>query len=182
MWTEVFWTCLQIFSHYPKLYVISVFAKKVHFLPPKHAFQTNSSNIIGRNHSMVIPLLANQDLTPILVKGDNQSKTDSSATRRLFAIFLFRQLAPSLALHLLVELPCKVGLGFGACDRVTLLPLCKKAQNKSSNAFTSVLHRLTKTRITPSSYHILRFTIITSTIYSMKSKTQFQSEWISWKG
>ena len=29
-------------------------------------FQTNSRNIIGRNPSMVIPLLANQDLTPML--------------------------------------------------------------------------------------------------------------------
>ena len=31
-----------------------------------NAFQTNSRNIIGRNPSMVIPLLANQDLTPML--------------------------------------------------------------------------------------------------------------------
>ena len=30
------------------------------------AFRTNSRNIIGRNPSMVIPLLANQDLTPVL--------------------------------------------------------------------------------------------------------------------
>ena len=30
------------------------------------AFPTNSRNIIGRNPSMVIPLLANQDLTPML--------------------------------------------------------------------------------------------------------------------
>ena len=30
------------------------------------AFRTNSRNIIGRNPSMVIPLPANQDLTPIL--------------------------------------------------------------------------------------------------------------------
>ena len=29
-------------------------------------FRTNSRNIIGRNPSMVIPLLANQDLTPML--------------------------------------------------------------------------------------------------------------------
>ena len=29
------------------------------------AFRTNSRNIIGRNPSMVIPLLANQDLTPM---------------------------------------------------------------------------------------------------------------------
>ena len=31
------------------------------------AFRTNSHNIIGRNPSMVIPLLANQDLTPMLI-------------------------------------------------------------------------------------------------------------------
>ena len=30
------------------------------------AFRTNSRNIIGRNPSMVIPSLANQDLTPML--------------------------------------------------------------------------------------------------------------------
>ena len=30
------------------------------------AFRTNSRNIIGRNPSMAIPLLANQDLTPML--------------------------------------------------------------------------------------------------------------------
>ena len=30
------------------------------------AFRTNSRNIIGRNPSMVIPLLANQDLTLML--------------------------------------------------------------------------------------------------------------------
>ena len=31
------------------------------------AFRANSRNIIGSNPSMVIPLLANQDLTPMLV-------------------------------------------------------------------------------------------------------------------
>ena len=30
------------------------------------AFRTNSRNIIGKNPSMVIPLLANQELTPML--------------------------------------------------------------------------------------------------------------------
>ena len=30
------------------------------------AFRTNSRNIIGRNPSKVIPLLANQDMTPML--------------------------------------------------------------------------------------------------------------------
>ena len=31
-------------------------------------FRTNSRNIIGRNPSIVIPLLANQDLTPMLLQ------------------------------------------------------------------------------------------------------------------
>ena len=31
------------------------------------AFGTNSHNIIGRNPSMVIPLVADQDLTPMLI-------------------------------------------------------------------------------------------------------------------
>ena len=34
------------------------------------AFLTNSRNIIGRNPSMVIPLLTNQDLTPMLLSLD----------------------------------------------------------------------------------------------------------------
>ena len=34
------------------------------------AFRTSSRNIIGRNPSMVIPLLANQDLTPMLLGTD----------------------------------------------------------------------------------------------------------------
>ena len=33
------------------------------------AFRTNSRNVIGRNALMVIPLLANQDLTPMLAQG-----------------------------------------------------------------------------------------------------------------
>ena len=59
----------KIFFNYSKLCVISFFAKKVQFLPPKHAslyFSTNSRNIIARNLSKVIPLLANHDLTPML--------------------------------------------------------------------------------------------------------------------
>ena len=32
------------------------------------AFRTNSRNLFGRNTLMVIPLLANQDLTPMLIK------------------------------------------------------------------------------------------------------------------
>ena len=74
-----FWKCelkpsehaCKILFNYSKLCVISFSAKEVQFSPPKHAsnentFQTNSRNIIGRNPSMVIPLLANQDLTPML--------------------------------------------------------------------------------------------------------------------
>ena len=59
----------KIFFNCSKLRVISFFAKNVHFLPPNHAsrwFCTNSRNTIGRIPSMVIPLLAIQDLTPML--------------------------------------------------------------------------------------------------------------------
>ena len=59
----------KIFFNYSKICVSSFFAKKVQFLPPKHdsrCFRTNSRSVIGRNPSIVIPLLANQDLTPML--------------------------------------------------------------------------------------------------------------------
>ena len=49
---------------------ISFFAKKNTFYHQNtllDAFRTNFRNIIGRNPSMVIPLLANQDLTPMLL-------------------------------------------------------------------------------------------------------------------
>ena len=36
------------------------------------AFRTNSRNTIGRNPSMVIPLLANQDLIPLLYASRNR--------------------------------------------------------------------------------------------------------------
>ena len=35
-----------------------------------NAFETNSRSIIGRNPSMVIPLIANQDLTPMLAASE----------------------------------------------------------------------------------------------------------------
>ena len=51
-------------------YVLSVSSQRKYnfYLQNKllDAFRTNSRNIIGRNPSMVIPLLANQDLTPML--------------------------------------------------------------------------------------------------------------------
>ena len=52
-------------------YVLSVSSKRnynfYHQNTLLDAFRTNSCNIIGRNPSMVIPLQANQDLTPMLV-------------------------------------------------------------------------------------------------------------------
>ena len=69
-----FWKCelkpsehaYKIFFLYSKLCAISLFAKRTHYLPPKHASRRNSRNIVGMNLSMVIPLLANQDLTSML--------------------------------------------------------------------------------------------------------------------
>ena len=53
-------------------YVLSVFLQRKYNFYHQNtlldAFQTNSCNIIGRNPSMVVPLLANQDLTPMLGK------------------------------------------------------------------------------------------------------------------
>ena len=50
-------------------YVLSVFSQKKYTFYRQNAllnaFRTNSRNNIGRNPSMVIPLLANQDLTPM---------------------------------------------------------------------------------------------------------------------
>ena len=40
------------------------------------AFRTHSRNIIGRSPSMVIPLLANQDLTPMFVARIRSKRID----------------------------------------------------------------------------------------------------------
>ena len=65
-------------------YALSVlFAKKIHFLPPEHTSQMNSRNIIGRNPSMGIPLLANQDLTPMLGGSQDHRVVTSNATETL---------------------------------------------------------------------------------------------------
>ena len=54
-------------------YVLSVFLQRkynfYHQSTLLDAFRTNSRNNIGRNPAMVIPLLANQDLTPMLFGG-----------------------------------------------------------------------------------------------------------------
>ena len=48
----------------------------VHNLPPKYTSQTNSYNITGRNHSMVILLLVHQDETPTLMSADISSQAN----------------------------------------------------------------------------------------------------------
>ena len=52
---------------YPSFLVMSITfdPRKIYTL--LDAFRTNSRNVIGRNLSMVIPLLANQDLTPMFL-------------------------------------------------------------------------------------------------------------------
>ena len=53
-------------------YVLSVFSQRKYIFYHQNtlldAFRTNSRNVIGKNPSMVIPLLANQDLTPMLMQ------------------------------------------------------------------------------------------------------------------
>ena len=52
-----------------------------------NAFRTNSRNIIGRNPSMVIPLLPNQDLTPMLFRsGYVQIANGSKQLRHYFRV------------------------------------------------------------------------------------------------
>ena len=52
-------------------YVLSVSSQRKYAFYHKNTllddFRSNAGNIIGRNPSMVIPLLANQDLTPMLL-------------------------------------------------------------------------------------------------------------------
>ena len=59
-------------KHFPIIrnYVLSVSSQRKYNFYHQNtfpdAFRTKYRNIIGRNPSMVIPLLANQDLTPML--------------------------------------------------------------------------------------------------------------------
>ena len=63
-------------------YVLSVYSEREYNFYHQNtlldAFRMNSRNIIGRNPSIVIPLLANQDLTPML----SQSGFDAYAMLR----------------------------------------------------------------------------------------------------
>ena len=53
------------------------------------AFRTNSRNIIGKNPSMEIPLLANQDLTPMLARSGWDLSKESA----------FRNIGGILSIH-----------------------------------------------------------------------------------
>ena len=61
---------LAIYFSIIRNYVLSVFSQRKYTFYLQNMlldeFRTNSRNIIGRNPSMVIPMLANQDLTPML--------------------------------------------------------------------------------------------------------------------
>ena len=50
----------------PEITCLSLYATKT--FKTNYANNSNSRNIIGRNLSMVIPLLANQDLRPMLIE------------------------------------------------------------------------------------------------------------------
>ena len=80
-------------------YVLSVCSQIKYNFNHQHtlldAFRTNSHNIIGRNPSMVIPSLANQDLTPRLrprqkgaVPSPNSLCTDSAGLRECRSVEL----------------------------------------------------------------------------------------------
>ena len=63
-------------------YVSSVFPQRKYTFCHQNmllnAYRTNSRNIIGKNPSMVIPLLAKQDLTPLLYPIINKKEVLSS--------------------------------------------------------------------------------------------------------
>ena len=55
-----------------------------------NAFRTNSRNIIGSNPSMVIPLLANQDLTPMLARINKKQMVHSYVSLQCLFNFVLR--------------------------------------------------------------------------------------------
>ena len=57
--------CKMFFSS-SKICAINPFRKEGTLFTPKHVSRANPHNGIGRNPSMVTPLLANQNLTPML--------------------------------------------------------------------------------------------------------------------
>ena len=63
---------LAKYSSIIRNYVLSAFSQRKYIFYHQNTilddFRTNSRNIFGRNPLMVIPLLANQDLTPMLVE------------------------------------------------------------------------------------------------------------------
>ena len=71
-------------------YVLSVSSKRKYNFYHQNTlldtFRTNSRNIIGRNPSMVIPLLANQDLTPMLFV---YKKIDVCYAEIMFAVNIY---------------------------------------------------------------------------------------------
>ena len=84
-------------------YVLSVSSqRKYNFYLQKalvDAFRTNSRNIIGRNSLVVMPLLANQDLTPmLLISGDGRSALTcpSRALLEVLLVYLDRYDSSSL--------------------------------------------------------------------------------------
>jgi len=85
---KVNWSLLNMLARYFSIIrnsVLSVFPKKVHYLPPKYT----SRNIIGRNPSMVIPLLANKDLTRMLVDADQRWQLLNSGKALSFESWIF---------------------------------------------------------------------------------------------
>ena len=76
------------------------------------AFRTNYRNIIGRNPSMVIPLLANQDLTPMLFQ--------------ILCSILVSNQTPSPVLSLNPFSRLNVGSTFPYLDRFDIFKECMK--------------------------------------------------------
>jgi len=63
--------CFGVSFNYLRLCAVGFFAVRVHFLPAGHAsrcFSNEFRSIVGRSPSMAMPLLASQDLMPMLLK------------------------------------------------------------------------------------------------------------------
>ena len=67
------------------------------------AFRTNSRNIIGGNPSMVIPLLANQDLTPMFVLTYTWCGTHSKSIKINGIAVIFEQLHTTIDTHVFLK-------------------------------------------------------------------------------
>ena len=84
---EAFLTCLQNIFQLFETMCYQFLRKESTLFTTKTGFSTNSHNIIGRNPSMVNPLLANQDVTPMLIQVHSFHLCESGRARARSALW-----------------------------------------------------------------------------------------------